>query len=137
MRRVLAIAAFAALLLVPTLAQAQYPWGGYYGSAYYGRTYGLGVSAPRTFVSPPYFSLYPPVYYSHEIVRRPMGMGPLAYTGLGSQFSAPVSAPAAAPAPVVQADPKPLMIVNPFVKQKKVAAVKKAQAQPAEVKKAE
>lgn len=137
MRRVLAVAAFAALVVFPTLAQAQYPWWGLYGSNYYPRTYGLGVSAPRTFVSPPYFSLYPPVYYSHEIVRRPMGLGPIAYTGLGAPVMAPASAPVAAPMPAVQAAPKPQMIINPFVKQKKQAAIKKAEAKPAEEKKAE
>jgi hypothetical protein len=47
----------------------------YYGYGYSGSLYGLG----RVPV-PPYFSLHPPVYYSHEIQRRPVGDSPYAYS---------------------------------------------------------
>lgn len=128
MRRILPLLVFGLLLSLPAFAQAYYPWSGYGGGygGYYQNAFGLGVSAPRTFVSPPYFSLYPPVYYSHEIVRRPMGMGPFAYTGWGGNFAAPVAASAPA-APVAAAPtPEPLWVHNPFVKGK--APAKEASA---------
>ena len=47
----------------------------YYGYGYSGSLYGLG----RVPV-PPYYALHPPVYYSHEIRRRPTGDSPYAYS---------------------------------------------------------
>ncbi len=78
---------FCAALLVASLmftneSQAQYGYGGgissglpYYGFGYSGSLYGLGYVPV-----PPYFALHPPVYYSHEIRRRPMGDSPYAYS---------------------------------------------------------
>jgi hypothetical protein len=43
-------------------------WNSYYG-------YNFNNSG---FERPPYFALYPPVYYSDQIVRRPMGISPFA-----------------------------------------------------------
>ena len=46
----------------------------YYGFGYSGSLYGLGYVPV-----PPYYALHPPVYYSHEIIRRPVGDSPYAY----------------------------------------------------------
>ena len=40
----------------------------YFGFGYSGSLYGLGYVPV-----PPYYALHPPVYYSHEIRRRPIG----------------------------------------------------------------
>ncbi len=101
----------AATLLVASLAfcnesQAQYSGGGfnsggiysglpYHGFGYSGSLYGLGYVPV-----PPYFALHPPVYYSAEIRRRPMGDSPYAY---GPQRQA--------------AKPKRQFSLNPFVPQ--------------------
>ncbi|MCA9121990.1 MAG: hypothetical protein H6822_26370 [Planctomycetaceae bacterium] len=65
----------------------------YYGFGYSGSLYGLGYVPV-----PPYFALHPPVYYSHEIRRRPIGDSPYAYS-------------ARRPAP----EPKRQFSMNPFV----------------------
>lgn len=107
------IAAFAALLL-PAAAQAQYPGGGYgyggyggWGQMNYGQGYYVGSGRV-----PPYFALHPPVYYSHEIVRRPMGPSPFAYPS----WYAPPSSRGGEVAGY-QA-PQPLLVENPYVKAK-------------------
>ncbi len=46
----------------------------YFGFGYSGSLYGLGYVPV-----PPYYALHPPVYYSHEVVRRPIGDSPYAY----------------------------------------------------------
>ena len=63
---------------------------------------------------PPYFSIHPPVYYSRQIIYRPMGDSPFAYLPR-RQFAA---APAASPRYQESAEPQftePAMIVNPYV----------------------
>ncbi len=50
---------------------------------------------------PPYFALFPPVYYSSEIVRRPMGVSP---------FAAPPGI-----VPVEMTAPQSVTIINPYV----------------------
>lgn len=49
---------------------------------------------------PPYFALYPPVYYSDQIIRRPYGVSPFA-------------APAGIVPVEMQVVPQPARIVNP------------------------
>ena len=101
-------AALAAILL-PAAAQAQYPFGGYgyggWGQMNYGQGYYVGSGRV-----PPYFALHPPVYYSHEVIRRPMGVSPFAYPS----WYAPPSQQAAAAA-AYQAPP-PMLVENPYVK---------------------
>lgn len=94
-----------AALLVASLmfaneARAQNCYGGgvysglpYHGFGYSGSLYGLGFVPV-----PPYFALHPPVYYSHEILRRPVGDSPFAY-------------PPRRPAP----EPKRQFSLNPFI----------------------
>jgi hypothetical protein len=106
-------AAFAAILL-PAAAQAQYPYGGMgyggWGQSYYGQGMNQGINRV-----PPYFALHPPVYYSHETIRRPMGPSPFAYPGWYTP-----SAQRAAVVAAVPASP-PFMIENPYVKAKGAA----------------
>ena len=101
-------AAFAAILL-PAAAQAQYPYYGYGGYGGWGQmNYGQGFYSGSNRV-PPYFALHPPVYYSHEIIRRPMGPSPFAYPSW-------YTPPAYGDSIVQQEAPRPLMVANPFVK---------------------
>ena len=72
---------FVASLMFTNQSQAQNYFGRginsglpYFGFGYSGSLYGLGYVPV-----PPYYALHPPVYYSHEIVRRPMGDSPYAY----------------------------------------------------------
>lgn len=79
---------------------ADYGFGGgiysglpYHGFGYSGSLYGLGYVPV-----PPYYALHPPVYYSHEIRRRPVGDSPYAY-------------PPRRPAP----EPRRQFLLNPFI----------------------
>ena len=120
------LAAALAAILLPAAAQAQYPYGGMgyggWGQGNYGQGYYSGANRV-----PPYFALHPPVYYSHEIIRRPMGVSPFAYPS----WYAPPTMPAAAAAPY-QA-PQPLMVENPYVKGKAPAPANASIEQPASV----
>ncbi|MCE9526566.1 MAG: hypothetical protein K8R36_10985 [Planctomycetales bacterium] len=107
------LAAALAAILLPAAAQAQYPYGGYGFGGYGGwvqMNYGQGYYAETGRV-PPYFALHPPVYYSHQIIRRPMGASPFAYP---SWYAPPAVQAAAADAAYVA--PQPLLVTNPFVK---------------------
>ena len=59
-------------------ASAQDPgcgaWDGGLGFGYFNYSYGTGMNLPRL----PYFTLFPPVYYSYP-VARPYGWSPFAY----------------------------------------------------------
>ncbi len=101
-------AAFAATLL-PAAAQAQYPYGGLGYGGWGQPNYGQGIYQGSNY-RPPYFALHPPVYYSHEIIRRPMGASPFAYPSWYAPHAHHAAAVAAAPAP------QPLMVENPYVK---------------------
>ena len=93
-----------ALLVVAALAdigRAQYPIGCVYpynyGSVY--GSYGRGL--------PPYFSLFPPVYYSCPVPRT-YGYSPFAY-------------PAGTPTPEIHAEPaQAKLMINPFVPRSEV-----------------
>lgn len=71
------------------------------------------------FERPPYFALYPPVYYSDQIVRRPMGISP---------FAAP---PGVIPAEMTVM-PEPATIVNPYYQRPDTDAQPAAPAAPVE-----
>lgn len=135
----MAVVAIAVIMLAaPSEANAQY--GNGFGGVYGGGVFG-GFNSPYAssrIPTPPYFALHPPVYYSVPVPRT-YGYSPIAY---GSNVRTPDIAPAAGePMTIVNpyvtqpakasikeeakpADgdtaanqPKPLMIVNPFVKQ--------------------
>lgn len=104
------LAAALAAILLPVAAQAQSPFYGYGGYGGWGQMgYGQGIYNGTNRV-PPYFALHPPVYYSHEIIRRPMGVSPFAYPSWFSPAGSQAADMAAVPAA------QPLMIENPYVK---------------------
>ena len=138
MIRTACLAAVAALLLtVPSTASAYwgygfggYPWG--YGPAY---TQSTGYVPP-----PPYFAVYPPVYYSSHITARHYGASPYAWlpgmspiTYLPRRVPVMITNPRAAGAKPVDEpqkvattrEIKPLMVLNPFVQGTAPAAVSK------------
>ncbi len=102
----LAVAAMAATLVAfdstPLHAQQGYGCGGW--NSYYGYNYNHSG-----FERPPYFALYPPVYYSDQIVRRPMGISP---------FAAP---PGVIPAEMTVVPAEPATIVNPYYEREEAA----------------
>lgn len=100
-------AAALAAILLPAAAQAQYPYGGFGYGGWGQANYGQGIYQGTSRI-PPYFALHPPVYYSHEIVRRPMGMSPFAYPSWYMPPSRRMMAEAAAA--------QPMFIVNSHVK---------------------
>ena len=101
-------AAALAAVLFPAAAHAQYPYPGYGYGGWGQMNYGQGVYEGSNY-RPPYFSLHPPVYYGHEIIRRPMGVSPFAYPSWYTPPSRQMMATAEAPAA------EPMMITNPYV----------------------
>ena len=130
-----------ALLSLPSIASAQYGcyggWGGCGGpwGNSYAYNYGVGYLPP-----PPYYAVFPPVYYSSHITMRHYGASPYAWPAGFSPTSFATRGPTpmliinrevppvegAAPLPAAQAndkanpastitEPKPLKINNPFV----------------------
>ena len=68
------VLAFAA----PSSASAYWPYWGYGGWGQSG--YGLGFNYASNYVpAPPYYAIYPPVYYSQQITARPYGASPFAW----------------------------------------------------------
>ena len=100
----LSLAAFV-LLALPSTASAYWPyygsWGGPWG--YYNYNYGVGYLPP-----PPYYAVFPPVYYSPHITMRHYGSSPYAWPAGFSPTSYAVRTVTVKPA-------EPLMIVNPYV----------------------
>lgn len=121
------------LLSLPSVASAQWGgwggyggWGGPWGNSY-AYNYGVGYLPP-----PPYYAVFPPVYYSSHITARHYGASPYAWPAGFSPTSFATRGPepmlivnrevppvnGAAPLPAAQArntEPKPLKINNPFV----------------------
>jgi hypothetical protein len=118
-RTVCFAAALALLSVLPSYANAQWPnfggcgpWSG--ANGYY---YNMYYQYDRGYVPlPPYFSVYPPVYYSPHITARPYGASPYAWPA--GYFPAyykprvPFTIPAA---PAVPASADVVMINNPYV----------------------
>jgi hypothetical protein len=119
-------------LLAPTQADAQFPYLGYPGYGSYG--WGWGFNQATNYVpAPPYYSLYPPVYYAPFITARHYGASPFAWSaGMEPITYVPDVTPAAGPDPVIIENPfvagpkntgakatkieaKPLKLSNPFV----------------------
>lgn len=93
---------------LPAAAQAQGPygcWGGWVDGYGQGRVVSYNDNVP-------YFSAHPPVYYSYEIFRRPVGPSPFAYPG----FYAPAQAEVKVVAAMAAAPKKtePVMIDNAY-----------------------
>jgi hypothetical protein len=109
---------FAAL---PNAASAYWPYWGYGGFGPWGNGWGYNL-ATNSIPTPPYFSVYPPVYYSHQITARHYGASPFAWTP-GMEPITYTGDPAA------MAAPEPQIIENPFVTakntNKQVSAVEK------------
>jgi hypothetical protein len=99
---------------LPAAALAQSPYG-YFGYGWVD-SYGQGQVVSYN-DNIPYFAAHPPVYYSHEIVRRPMGPSPFAFPG----YHMPMMQAEVAIAPAMVAAPKkmePVMINNSYYVQK-------------------
>jgi hypothetical protein len=110
--RQLAIAALACAALCfsvgssPLAAQDAYGCGGWHG--HYG--YNFNHSG---FERPPYFALFPPVYYSDQIIYRPMGISP---------FAAP---PGVIPAEMTVVPAEPVTITNPYFRGDRPAPIRR------------
>ncbi len=135
MSRILAIAVVAAAAMTFGNSQlAAQDLGGVGGGYNFGYGFGLGRDIGRDFdrgfgfnrfnrfgfnrfagrihhriEQPPYFALYPPVYYSSQIVRRPMGVSP---------FAAP---PGIVPVEMMQ-PAKAETVINPYFRPKTMEA---------------
>jgi hypothetical protein len=116
-KHILALLAIVALAALPAAASAQFPGRGFYGglNGYNGFGYSYSYNSGVGYVSPPpYFSLYPPVYYSGQIVRRPYGSSPFAYPSWYERPSAQQAFTASSSG--MQANiPEPLLVMNPYV----------------------
>src|ERR1043165_4435742 len=108
MSRKLALLVVLAFASLPNAANAYWPYLGYGGYGAYG--YGWGFNQATNYVpSPPYYAIYPPVYYSSQITARPYGASPYAWYAGMSPITYTSQGDMAAPA-------EPTMIMNPFVK---------------------
>ncbi len=81
-------------------ASAQYP----YGAGYYDSYYHAFYNRPYIDQLPPYFSQFPPVYYSNVIIPRPYGWSPFALRPLEINCLPPV-------------EPEGPIIDNPYVEE--------------------
>jgi hypothetical protein len=125
-RKLCLISTVALLLTASSSANAFWPYAGY-GGGFGGYGYGWGFGAPTDYVSaPPYYAIYPPVYYSSRITARPYGASPFAWQGGMSPITY-------VPRPEISM-PAPEMIENPFVASGKApakqAATRTAEPQP-------
>ena len=114
MIRKLCLLVVAALLVsAPSSASAYWPYFGYGGFGQSG--YGLGYNYASNYVpAPPYYSIYPPVYYSHQITARHYGASPFAWP---AGFSPTTYVPQGE-----ITGPDPVVIENPFASSAKAAA---------------
>ncbi len=106
-RKLSILAVIALALSAPSTASAYWPyWGGGWGWGNSG--YGLGFNNQLNYVpSPPYYAIYPPVYYSHQITARHYGASPFAWP---AGFSPITYVPEGE-----ITGPNPNIIENPFV----------------------
>src|SRR5688572_28946980 len=103
----LSLAAFV-LIALPSTASAHWPYygdGGWGGGpwSHFNYNYGVGYVPP-----PPYYAIFPPVYYGPHITARHYGASPYAWPAGFAPTSYAVRGYAAAPA-------KPEWINNPYV----------------------
>jgi hypothetical protein len=109
------VAAAAACLAVPSSAFAYWPYFGYggFGYGYGGGNLGFGYTTNYV-PAPPYYSIYPPVYYSSQITARHYGASPFAwYPGMEPITYVPQPEPVASSSPAV--------IENPYVRSSRPA----------------
>jgi len=106
-RKILLALALAFVAWAPTSAQAYWPYLGYGGYGGYGNGWGFN-QATNYVPSPPYYAIYPPVYYSSQITARHYGASPFAWSP-GMQPITYTAEPASVAAP------EPLIIENPYV----------------------
>jgi len=105
-RKLCLLSILSLFLIAPASASAYWPYLGYGGYGGYG--YGWGFNQATNYVpSPPYFAIYPPVYYSHQITARHYGASPFAWSG-GME---PITY---VPHPATAAAPEPMMVENPY-----------------------
>jgi hypothetical protein len=117
-RNVCLAAALALCLTAPSSASAYWPYLGYGGYGGYGNGWGFN-QATNYVPAPPYYSLYPPVYYSPHITARHYGASPFAWAGGMEPITyVPETGPAAAL--------NPTMIENPYVQSAKATTAKAA-----------
>ena len=106
-RKLCLLAIVALAFSAPSTASAYWPYWGY-GGGWGMSGYGLGFNSPMNYVpAPPYYAIYPPVYYSHQITARHYGASPFAWP---AGFS-----PTADYAQGQLIAPEPEIIENPFV----------------------
>ena len=111
MRRLALIAAgLAASFCLATESRADHGHGVYSGLPYHGFGYSGSLYGLGRIPVPPYYALHPPVYYSHQIIRRPYGDSPFAYRSRR-------------PAP----RPAPRVVLNQFVPQAQDSSVEQAE----------
>ena len=106
-RIVLSFVGLVSLLSLPAAAQAYGPYDGWYGpwgGCGYNRYYSTTYNDVQ-----PYYSVYPPVYYSPYVSMRPYGASPFAWPAGMSPVTTATRGYA------MTAAPKPMMIVNPYV----------------------
>src|SRR5262245_47688341 len=116
-RKLCLAAACALCLAVPSSASAYWPYLGY-GGFLGGYGFGWGYSPTMYYVPPPpYYGVYPPVYYSSQITARHYGASPFAWYA-GMEPITYVDGYEGMP------DPQPMMIENPYVKGAKATSAK-------------
>jgi hypothetical protein len=92
----------------PSTASAFWPYFGYGYGGWGMSGYGLGFNYGQSSLgNPPYYAIYPPVYYSHQITARHYGASPFAWP---AGFS-----PTAEYAYGQMTAPEPEIIENPYV----------------------
>jgi hypothetical protein len=110
-RRLCLVLIVALCLTVPSNASAYWPYMGYGGFGGWGNGWGGGWgwnSTTQYRPAPPYFALYPPVYYSPHIQARHYGASPFAWSG-GMEPIMHV------PSPMPMSAAEPMMVENPYV----------------------
>ncbi len=105
-RKLCLVLMVALCLAVPSSASAHWPYMGYGGFGGWGNGWGWNA-ATQYRPAPPYFALYPPVYYSAHITKRHYGASPFAWDG-GMH---PITY---VPSPAPMAAAEPMMVENPY-----------------------
>src|SRR5436190_24340846 len=106
-RKLCLFSVVALCLFAPSSASAYWPYLGYGGYGGYGNGWGLN-QATNYVPAPPYYAIYPPVYYSQQITARHYGASPFAWSP-GMQPITYVGQPA------LVAATEPEIIENPYV----------------------
>jgi hypothetical protein len=120
-RRFLLAAVAALLVFAPSTASAYWPYLGYGGGNPWGYNYTFNSSVGYV-PPPPYYAVFPPVYYSPHIQARHYGASPFAwYAGME-----PITFINQG---YVVATPEPVMIENPYLAQPAPAPAEQAKSE--------